>query len=205
MFIKIKKEDIIKNKLIYQEFSKTSQPIPVRIARVDIIGELNDYEYGYVDFSAEELQIIDEKSEKLQMKLEPLVITTEEKKFPDGWTLGDMAERSDEAPVVPFDWTLMKFVGKVTDVESKRGINPYTKDLMMGYYISIKTDDFSFVINANPNHSSMFEEFKNSRIEIPKVGDLVSGIANTTIVVLRKPSDRKIESIISLNEKIGKV
>ncbi len=202
MFIKIKKEDIIKNKLIYQEFSKISQPIPVRIARVDIIDELNDCEDGYINFNAEELQIIDEESEKLQMKLEPLVITTEEKEYPDGWTLGDMVERSDEAPVVPFDWTLMKFVGKVIDVEAKRGINHYTKDLMIGYYISIKTEDFSFVINANPNHSSMFEEFKNAKIKIPKVGDLVSGTANTTLVVLRKPSDKKIESTFSLNEKM---
>ncbi|MGI6510201.1 MAG: hypothetical protein ACOX1L_06475 [Erysipelotrichaceae bacterium] len=205
MFVKIKKEDIIKNKLIYQEFSKISQPIPVRVARVDITGELNDCEDGYINYNAEELQIIDEESEKLQMKLEPFVITTEEKEYPDGWTLGDMAERSDEAPVVPFDWTLMKFVGEVTDVETKRGINPYTKDLMMGYFISIKTEDFSFVINANPNHSSMFEEFRNAKIEIPKVGDLVSGTANTTLVVLRKPSDEKIESYVSLNEELGKL
>ena len=99
----------------------------------------------------------------------------------------------------------IKFIGKVTDIETKRGINPYSKDLMMGYNISIKTEDFSFVINANPNHSSMFEEFKNAKIEIPKVGDLVSGIANTTLVVLRKPSDEKIESYVSLNEELGKL
>ncbi len=205
MFIKIKKEDIIKNKLIYLEFSKTSKPIPVRIARVDIIGELNDCEDGYINLNAEKLQIIEKEGENLQMKLEPLVITTEEKKFPDGWTLGDMAERSDEAPVVPFDWTLMKFVGKVIDVEAKRGINPYTKDLMMGYFISIKTEDFSFVINANPNHSSMFENFKNAKIEIPKVGDLVFGTVSTTLVVLRKPSEEKLESYASLNEELGKL
>lgn len=202
MFIKIKKEDIIKNKLIYQEFSKTSKPIPIRIARVDIIGDLNDYEDGYIDFNVEELQIIDEESENLQMKLEPLVITTEEKEYPDGWTLGDIAEHSDEAPVVPFDWTLMKFIGKVTDIKTKRGINPYTKDLMMGYYINIKTEDFSFVINAVPNHSSMFEEFKNAKIKIPKVGNLVSGTVSTTLVVLRKQSDEKIENNFSLNEEL---
>lgn len=93
-----------------------------------------------------------------------------------------------------FNWMFIKFVGKFTDIEIKRGINPYTKDLMMGYYISIKIEDFSFVINANPNHSSMFEEFKNAKIETPKVRNLVSGTANTTLVVLRKPSDEKIES-----------
>ncbi len=205
MFIKIKKEDIVKNKLIYQEFSKTSQPIPVRIARVDINDELNDYEYGYIDFYAEELQIIEKESENIKMKLEPLVITTEEKEIPEDEPIGSLIERYDELPIVPFDWTFMKFVGKVTDIETKRGVNPYTKNLMLGYCISIKTEDFSFMINADPNHSSTFEDFKNSKIEIPKVGDLVSGTANTGIVVLRKASEEKLESYTSLNEELGKL
>lgn len=190
MFIKLKKEDLCKDKIIYHQFSDNFEPIPIRIARIDICDEFDDYEEAYLPLEVEELRIIDKTDESPQMMIKPLIVTTEKRKLPDGWPIG----RAAEAPIVSVTQTKMSFVGRVADlIRIEDGIDPYTNGLNLGcvkvvivvedFHFEIRMIDSSSIVHSNPMFKNAFSDYE---IPLPRIGDLVSGTVDTGAIVLRR-------------------
>lgn len=136
----------------------------------------------YISLSASEVCLCDE-TEDLGVESYAVLRSTED--YPEGTRIGDL-DKVTPIKSSRFE-TYLNFCGVVTNVQKIPGgtIDRYTKDILVGYYIEIKTADLTFVLNL-VSESDIFKAFSDitgiDREEkpnyVPKVGEVISGCAD---------------------------
>lgn len=143
----------------------------------------------YVSFSTDEVEKCGE-DEALTVK--SFAVLGYEEEYPIGTRIGDL---EDVEPIKTSRYeTVLSFSGIVTDIQEVPcgTIDKYTKDLKTGYLITIKTEDWSFVLNL-ANEDDILEcfskitgkEINKPTLYVPTVGERIKGVAKVIGVLFQ--------------------
>lgn len=129
----------------------------------------------YISLSASEVNRYDNNED---VGIESFAVLKYSKDYPEGTRLGDLDN------VVPIKnsrfETYLNFCGVVTNVQKipAMTIDSYTKDILAGYYIEVKTTDLTFVFNL-VSQSDVFPNITEDGKPdyVPKVGEVITGCA----------------------------
>ena len=135
----------------------------------------------YISFSASEVCLCDGNED---LGIESYAVLKSTEGYPEGTRIGDFDK---VAPIKSSSFeTYLNFCGVVTNVQKIPGgtLDRCTNDILVGYYIEIKTADLTFVLNL-VSESDILKAFSDitgiDREEtlnyVPKVGEVISGCA----------------------------
>ena len=135
----------------------------------------------YISLSASEVCRCDE-TEDSGVESYAVLKCTED--YPEETWIGDIGK---VAPIKSSSFeTYLNFCGVVTNVQKipHGTLDRYTKDILAGYYIEIKTADLTFVLNlvSKSDILKVFSDITNITKEeelnyVPEVGEVISGCA----------------------------
>lgn len=113
--------------------------------------------------------------------------------YPDDMKIGDIGKV--KPTIRSYFSTYLDFCGVVTDVQKipDGSIDKYTKNPQMGYFITINTSEWSFVLNycSASDVADVFSRITGMKKSdcydcyIPKIGEQIKGIAQVIGVLFR--------------------
>ena len=103
--------------------------------------------------------------------------------YPDNTTLGEIADGTVK-PTFNYHYdAFLNFCGTVIKVEKipPMTIDEYTKEIQIGYFITIATEEFTLIVEYSP--VQCFDGFLGKQdgvYYVPSVGDIIKGKAEVT-------------------------